>query len=194
MKVLVVVIFAMSISALGFSTMVAYTNRDLSKRNSEVKREVGELQTLKKKLSEANNQAKVSDQGVEFWQVEFGKASKANDRAEKTEIPEKLESANRQFAQERTKFEKSEEDNIKAGERTLTEKLRSAKDLRGKVESAQKARDEAKKEIDEQEKVKRDLRNRLQQTLHTLDDVRKRRQELADQVQKTKTAVEADGK
>jgi chromosome segregation ATPase len=186
LRALVLVIFAMSIFLLSFSVMVSYTYRDLQKRNSAIKTENGQLATRLKELTEARQGAKEQDQGIEFWSTELGKAKNANDRVETKDIPAAMEDLNRKLGQDREALEKTEEENIRYGERIVTEKLRAAKDLRTKVEEARVTREKSKKENDDQEKLKRELQNRLIQAEHKLADLKARKESLDRQLSTAK--------
>jgi len=145
LKGLVVVIFVFSVMTFGFALMVGYSSHyDVAKRLSEMKSKVNQATTLLKEKTDARNGAKEADQGAEYWKGEAGKATKANDRREKTEYPELMQALTTQFSQDNAKFQKIEEENIKAVEKTLNEKQKTLKELRVKVQQARIERDKAR--------------------------------------------------
>ena len=184
LKGLVIVIFVFSILMLGSSLMAAYTWRDTGKELSEIRGKVQKAETRKKELAEARSGVTEAEQGLEYWEREYGKAKNANDRRETKDYPELMQALTATFAQDKTKFDKSEEENIKAGERTLAEKQRTLKDMRVKVQQARVERDKARADIDALEAQKKELLNRTAQETNLLEDVRKRHQEVGDQLKK----------
>jgi len=185
---LVVVIFVISITTFGFALMIGYTNRDLSKQVADLKSQVGKATAKKAELKEARANAKESEQGLDYWVSEYGKSKNANDRRETKEYPELMQALTAQYAQDRAKFEKTEEENIKAGERTLAEKQRNLKELRIKVQQARVERDKARVDIEGLEAQKKELLNRTAQASILLEDVRRRNQEVAAQLEGAKRA------
>ena len=190
LKGLVIAIFVFSVLMFGTSLMAAYTYRDTGKELSEVKSQVQKAEAKKKELSEARAGAKEADQGVEYWEGEYGKAKNANNRRETKDYPDLMTSLTTAYAQDRTKFEKTEEENIKAGERALAEGQLTLKGLRTKVQQARVERDKAKADIDELEAQKKELLNRVAQETNLLEDVRKRNDEVGEQLKRANTGAE----
>src|SRR5687768_10452099 len=170
LKGLVIVIFVFSVLMLGSSLMAAYTWRDTGKELSEIRAKVQKADTRKKELAEARSGVTEAEQGLEYWEREYGKSKNANDRRESKDYPELLQSLTATFALDKTKFDKSEDENIKAGERLLAEKLRTLKDMRVKVQQARVERDKAKADSDALEAQKKELLNRTAQVTILLED------------------------
>jgi hypothetical protein len=191
LKGLVIVIFVFSVLMLGSSLMAAYTWRDTGKELSEIRGKVQKAETRKKELAEARAGVTEAEQGLEYWEREYGKSKNANDRRETKDYPELLQGLTATYAQDKTKFDKSEEENIKAGERSLAEKLRTLKDMRVKVQQARVERDKAKADIDALEAQKKELLNRTAQETILLEDFRKRHQEVGDQLKKVGAGAES---
>ena len=189
LKGLVIVIFVVSVMTFGVSLMIGYSGRDLAKQAAAKRQEVSAAEKRKKELSEARNNTPESEQGIEYWETELGKAKNGNKTKEEKLYPELMQNLTAAYAQDRTKFEKSAEENIKAGERILAEKQRGLKDLRVKVQQARVERDKATADIKELESQKKELLNRTAQETILLDDVRKRHQEVGSQLDAAKTAA-----
>ena len=189
LKGLVIVIFVISVMTFGFSLMIGYSGRDLAKQAAAKRQEVSAAEKRKKELSEARNNTPESEQGIEYWETELGKARNGNKTKEEKLYPELMQNLTAAYAQDRTKFEKSADENIKAGERILAEKQRGLKDLRVKVQQARVERDKATTDIKELEIQKKELLNRTAQETILLDDVRKRHQEVGSQLDSAKTAA-----
>jgi len=191
LKVLTVVIFVVSTLCFGLSLMFAYQKSgpyDPAKKLAEMKTKNSTEAAKLKELTEARANAKETDQGIEYFESELGKSKNANERRETKEYPEmQLQLANA-FGVDRARLEKTEEDNLKAGERTLAEKQRSLKELRGKVQAANVERNKAKADIESLEAQKKELLNRTAQSAIALDDARNRHDEVAKQLDAAKKA------
>jgi len=189
LKGMVIVIFVFSVMTFGFALMVGYSSHyDVAKKLADVRSKVGQASTLLKEKTEARSGAKESEQGVEYWKGEAGKAKNANDRREKTEYPELMTALTTQFGQDNAKFQKIEEENVKASEKTLAEQQRSLKELRTKVQQARVERDKARADIEALEAQKKELLNRNAQATILLSDVQKRNQEVGAQLEAAKKA------
>ena len=189
LKGMVVVIFVFSVMTFGFALMVGYSSHyDVGKRLSDVRSKASQAATLLKEKTEARSGAKESDQGIEYWKGEAGKAKNANDRRETREYPDLMLGLTTQFSQDNAKFQKIEEENIKASEKTLAEQQRSLKELRTKVQQARVERDKARTDIEGLEAQKKELLNRNAQASILLADVQNRNQEVGVQLDAAKKA------
>jgi hypothetical protein len=189
LKGMVIVIFVFSVMTFGFALMVGYSSHyDVAKKLSDVRSKVSQATTLLKEKTEARSGAKESEQGLEYWKGEAGKAANANKRREETEYPALMTALTTQFAQDNTKFQKIEEENVKASEKTLAEQQRSLKELRTKVQQARVERDKARADIAALEEQKKELLNRNAQATILLTDVQKRNQEVGAQLEAAKKA------
>jgi len=192
LKVLVVVIFIFSVTVFGVSLMYVYAipkaPNDIGKKVADLKNKSRLASERLKELKDARSNAKEVDQGIEYWQGELGKAKNANDRREKTEYPELMQGLTTTYAQDRTKFEKTEDENTKAAERTLADKQRSLKEMRTKVQQSRVERDKARGDIEGLELQKKELLNRTLQSTIQLDDVQKRNQTVTSQLEAAKKA------
>jgi len=192
LKGMVIVIFVFSVMTFGFALMVGYSSHyDVGKKLSDVRSKVGQATALLKEKTEARNNAKENEQGIEYWKTEAGKAKNANDRREAKEYPDLMLALTTQYAQDNAKFQKIEEENIKAGEKTLAEQQRSLKELRVKVQQARVERDKARADIEGLEAQKKELLNRTAQATILLTDVQKRNQEVGAQLESAKKASAA---
>jgi len=192
LKMLVVVIFVISTLAFGVSLMFVYTTKsaqnDVSKKLSEMKNKTSQATAKLKELTDARGKGGLAEQGIEFLEGEVGKSTNANERRETKEYPEMLLALTTQYSQDQTKFQKTEEENLKAGERTLADKQRTLKDLRTKVQQARVERDKAAADIKALEAQKVELRNRTSQSTILLSDVRRRHEEVTAQIEAAKKA------
>jgi len=189
LKGLVIVIFVFSVMTFGFALMVGYSSHyDVSKKLADVRSKVSQASTLLKEKTEARAGAKESEQGAEYWKGEAGKAKNANDRREKTEYPELMLGLTTQFSQDNAKFQKIEEENLKASEKTLADQQRTLKELRTKVQQARVERDKARTDIEGLEAQKKELLNRNAQASILLADVQKRNLEVGVQLEAAKKA------
>jgi superfamily II RNA helicase len=186
LKGLVVVIFVCSMMTLGVSLMTAYSHRDLAKQVSEMRSKVQQAQTKLNELTVLRPNAPEAQQGVEYWEAELGKFRNANKRREEKEYPDMLLGASTRYAQERSEFDKVQEENIKAGEKQLAEKQKQLRDLVVKVEQARVEHAKAKTDIEALEGQKKELINRTTQSTILLDDVRRRHQEVGEQLEAAK--------
>jgi hypothetical protein len=189
LKGLVVVVFVVSVMTFGVSLMVGYSGRDLAKQAAAKKQEVAAAEKKKKELSEARQGAPESEQGIEYWEAEWKKSANSNKTKDEKLYPELMQNLTAAYAQDRSKFDKSEEENIKTGERILAEKQRGLKELRVKVQQARVEHDKAMADIKELENQKKELLNRTAQEKLLLDDVRDRHQEVGKQLEAAKSAV-----
>jgi hypothetical protein len=189
LKGLVVVVFVVSVMTFGVSLMVGYSGRDLAKQAAAKKQEVAAAEKKKKELSEARQGAPESEQGIEYWEAEWKKSANSNKTKDEKLYPELMQNLTAAYAQDRSKFDKSEEENIKTGERILAEKQRGLKELRVKVQQARVEHDKAMADIKELENQKKELLNRTAQEKLLLDDVRDRHQEVGKQLEAAKSAA-----
>lgn len=189
LKGLVVVLFVISVMTFGVSLMVGYSGRDLAKQAAAKKQEVAAAEKKKKELSEARQGAPESEQGIEYWEAEWKKSANSNKTKDEKLYPELMQNLTAAYAQDRTKFDKSEEENLKTGERILAEKQRGLKELRVKVQQARVEHDKAMVDIKELENQKKELLNRTAQEKILLEDVRDRHQEVGKQLEAAKSAA-----
>jgi len=192
LKVLAVAIFVFATLSFGVSLMVLYISKapqyDLAKQLADFRSKNSQEAAKLKELTEARSNAKESDQGIEYWEAELGKSTNANERRETKEYPELQLALANSYGVDRTKLEKTEDDNYKAHAATLAEKQNKLKDLIGKVQQARVEREKAKADIEALEKQKKELLNRTAQAAIALDDARKRHDEVAKQLETVRQA------
>jgi chromosome segregation ATPase len=192
LKVLTILIFVFSTLVFGVTLMFVYAatgpQNDVHKKLAEIKRENQQDATKLKELTEARGGAKEADQGIEYWEGELGKAQNANKRREEKEYPDLMQGLTTKFGQDKGKFDKTEEENIKAAAQTLNDKQKTLRDMRVKVQQARVEHQKAKNDIEGLEAQKKELLNRTAQSTILLDDVRKRHQEVTAQLDSAKKA------
>jgi len=193
LKGLTIAIFGLSTLSLGVSLMALYITKspqnDLNKQLAEYRSKNTQEATKIKELTDARGNAKESEQGIEYFEAELGKSTNANERRETKEYPEAALQLANQFGVDRSKLEKTEDDNLKARAATLAEKQSKLKDLVGKVKQARVERDKAKTDIEALEAQKKELLNRTAQAAIALEDARKRQDEVAKQLESARRAT-----